>query len=185
MKSIGINDTWKVKARSNVLLSTKDHPLALENKGSCLWLFDVESLQSPFLLDPAFPVFAYNSLVFTSGSTKSTSHITIGKTFRLNEGMLKLPDGTSIQINKANYKPGKTGIYKTEPANFAVNLNYDESEYTRLEKIQTKNIHLLGKNWENEVLQSRYGFELWKYLLLFVLILFILEMLIVKKEERK
>ena len=185
VKSIGINDTWKVKARSNVLLSTKEHPLALENKGTCLWLFDVESLQNPFLLDPAFPVFAYNSLVFTSGSTKSTSNIIIGKTFRLNESILELPNGTSIQINKPNYKPGKTGIYKTETANFGVNLNYDESDYTRLQKVQIKNIHLLGKNWENEVLQSRYGFELWKYLLIFVLILFILEMLIVKKEERK
>jgi hypothetical protein len=185
VKAIGINDTWKVKARSNVLLSTKDHPLALENKGSCLWLFDVESLENPFLLEPAFPVFAYNSLVFTSGSRKSTANITIEKTFRLNEGMLELPDGTSLQINKPNYKPGKTGIYKTETAIFAVNLDYNESNYTRLEKNQTKNIQLLGKNWENEVLQSRYGFELWKYLLLFVLILFILEMLIVKKEERK
>lgn len=185
VKAIGINDTWKVKARSNVLLSTKDHPLALENKGSCLWLFDVESLENPFLLEPAFPVFAYNSLVFTAGSRKNTANITIGKTFRLNEGMLELPDGTSLQINKPNYKPGKTGIYKTETAIFAVNLDYNESDYTRLEKIQTKNIQLLGKNWENEVLQSRYGFELWKYLLTFVLILFILEMLIVKKEERK
>jgi len=185
VKAIGVNDTWKVKARSNVLLSTKDHPLAVENKGSCLWLFDIESLQSPFLLDPAFPVFAYNSLIFTSGSIKSTSNITIGKTFRLNEVMLELPDGTSIQINKPNYQPGKTGIYKTKTTTFAVNLDYNESEYTRLEKIQTKNTHLLGKNWENEVLQSRYGFELWKYLLLFVLILFVLEMFIVKKEERK
>ena len=60
-----------------------------------------------------------------------------------------------------------------------------ESNYQRFSKTKHKNIAFLGQDWEEDILQTRYGFEIWKYLLIVVLILFALEMFIIKKEENK
>jgi len=42
-----------------------------------------------------------------------------------------------------------------------------------------------GTNWQDTIFQACYGFELWKYLLLLVLILFAIEIIIIKSEEKK
>ena len=58
-------------------------------------------------------------------------------------------------------------------------------ETLKQENLKLKNLQLPETNWKDKILQSRYGFELWKYLLFAALLLFILEMLIIKHEERK
>lgn len=188
LKSIGnarINDFWSVSSRSNILLQTQEFPIALENKGSCLWLFDTESLQNPFLLDSAFPIFAYNTLQFLAGSKFATNSKKVGNKIRLDSNFIELPNGNSIQVNKNYYRAFQPGIFKTKDRVIAVNLDYAESDYKRFSKPDVKNLKILDEKWQDNFLQSRYGFEVWKYLLLFVLILFALEMFIIKKEENK
>ncbi len=183
--NVGINDFWKVSSRSNILLQTQEFPIALENEGSCLWLFDIESLQNPFLLDSTFPIFAYNTLQFLTDSKSETGSIKVGNKIRLQSNYIELPDGNSIQVNKNYYRAFQPGIFKTKDRVIAVNLDYSESDYKRFSKPNVKNLKILDEKWQDNFLQSRYGFEIWKYLLLLVLVLFALEMFIIKKEERK
>ena len=183
MNNIEIRDFWEVRSDSNILLRSKEFPVALEQNNSILWLFEIQSLQSPFLLDPVFPIFAYNSLQFTSDH-ESYSY-KIGDRIDLNSPDLMLPDGNMITTKKAFYSPTIPGIYVNNDNAIAVNLDYDESNFIRWENLKIKNLQLLDDNWKDNILQSRYGFELWKYLLLAALLLYVLEMLIVKSEERK
>lgn len=181
-----INDFWLTSGNQNIMLSTDKYPISLENKGILLWLFDIGSPYNPLFLDTNFPVFAYNSLKFTANLTQNKNILHIGNKIMLNNNEIFLPSGEKIKLKKNIYFPQKTGIYKTEINQFAVNLNYNESEYKQLKKQNKHNITFLDLNsWENNILQSRYGFDLWKYLLLIVLILIALEMYLVKREEKK
>jgi len=183
MNNIEVRDFWEVKSNSNILLRSKDLPIALEHENSVLWLFDIESIKNPFLLDPVFPVFAYNCLHFTSDH-KNYSY-KIGDKMDLNSHDLTLPDGASITTKKIFHSPTTTGIYVNNNNAIAVNLDYTESDYYRWNELKIKNLLLLENDWKDEILQSRYGFELWKYLLIAALLLFAVEMFIVKREERK
>jgi len=183
MDNIEIRDFWEVKSNSNILIRSTNYPLALEHGNSVLWLYDIISLQSPFLLDPIFPIFAYNCLQFTGKHDKVS--FTLGDKITLNSPDLTLPDGAEISTKNSSYFPGTSGIYWNDNNVFAVNLDYAESKFDRWEKLNLKNLQLLNDDWKDEILQSRYGFELWKYLLITAIILFIIEMLIIKREERK
>jgi Aerotolerance regulator N-terminal len=183
IESVEINDFQQVKGSANALLKTGEYPIALEKESSCLWLFDLTSLQSSFLLDATFPVFAYNSLKFLSDGSYLSQSLTVGKSIRSNS--IQLPNSNEIKLSNNKYTTSYAGIYKTESQTIPVNLDYSESNYARLEKPETKNLKILTEDWQVNILHSRYGFEIWKYLLIFVLILFALEMYIVKKEERK
>ena len=52
------------------------------------------------------------------------------------------------------------------------------------EEFQSVAKNILGDDWQEKILTTRYGFELWKYLFIVVLILFFLEMIIVKIIEK-
>jgi len=183
MNNIEVRDFWDVKSNSNILLRSKDLPIALEHNNSILWLFDIQSLQNPFLLDPVFPVFAYNCLQFISDHENFSYKI--GDRINLNSPELTFPDGASITTKMIFYSPTTTGIYFNNGNAIAVNLDYTESDFNRWNDLKIKNIQLLNKDWKDKILQSRYGFELWKYLLIAALLLFIIEMLVIKSEERK
>ena len=183
MNNIEIRDFWEVKSSSNVLLSSKDFPIAIEHQNSVLWLFDIKSMQSQLLLDPVFPVFAYNCLQFTSEHDNTS--FAIGEKIHLNSPDLTLPDGAAISTKKNYYSPTTSGIYMNDNSMIAVNLNYSESEFSKWDELKIKNLQLLDNDWKDNILQSRYGFELWKYLIAAALFLFILEMFIIKKEESK
>ena len=183
MNNIEIRDFWEAESSSNVLLRSKDFPIALEHQNSVLWLFDIKSIQSHFLLDPVFPVFAYNCLQFTSGHVNNS--FTLGDKIPLDSPDLTLPDGAMITTKKSYHFPITTGIYENNGNMIAVNLDYTESGFSRWDELKIKNLQLLDNDWKDNILQSRYGFELWKYLLIAALLLFILEMLIIKSEERK
>ena len=183
MNNIELRDFWEVTSSSNILLRSNEFPLAIEYQNSVLWLFDVESIKNPFLLDPVFPVFAYNCLQFTSEHENISYEI--GHKIQLDSSNVTLPDGTSLTLKNNYFSPAKTGIYFSDNTVIAVNLDYTESKFERWKNLKIKNLILLDSNWQDNILQSRYGFELWKYLLIAVLVLFILEMLIIKREEKK
>ena len=183
MNNIEIRDFWEVNSNSNILLRSKDLPIALEHQNSVLWLFDIKSMQSHFLLDPVFPVFVYNCLQFTS--MHDNMSFTLRDKIPLSSPDLTLPDGSIVTMKKSYYSPTTAGIYLNENKIMTVNLDYSESAFDRWNDLKLENLKFLDNDWKDNILQSRYGFELWKYLLTAALLLFILEMLIIKKEERK
>ena len=186
-KNLDFNDFWKVRSQKNsgVLMQTDDFPLALEAERICIWFFDVQSLQNPFLLDSAFPVFAFNTLKFLSNDHSLSSSIKTGNKIKLKSAQIELPAGDLLETKQANFVVSAPGIYKVDKQPVPVNLDYRESDYQRFSQNKYKNISFLDQDWEENILQTRYGFEIWKYLLLLVLVLFALEMFIIKKEEKR
>jgi hypothetical protein len=80
----------------------------------------------------------------------------------------------------------------------SVNLDPLESDLTRIETadieqffkrlgVDARNITFLNRdaNFEEAVLQSRYGMELWKYCLLFALLLAVIEMLVAREGKQE
>ncbi len=186
IKNIGdirFNDFWQTTSSPQALFKAGELPLAVHNAASLLWLFDVNSLQNPFLLDNAFPVFAYNSLRFTSRTDQIVSRKKVGEPIRAER--IILPDGREIKPGNKRLITRSAGIYKTSEKQIPVNLDYSESNYSRLSASKIKNLKILSDNWQDHILHSRYGFEIWKYLLITALALLVLEMLIVKKAEKK
>jgi hypothetical protein len=178
-----INDFWQIKGATDVLLETGDYPIALEKDDICLWLFDPSSLQNPFLLDASYPVFAYKCLKYLSDSDLLVQNLTVGSNIKADD--IRLPNGNEITLGSKKYVATQAGNYKANDKTYPVNLDYKESNYSRLENINTKNLEILAADWQENILHSRYGFEIWKYLLVAVLLLFALEMIIVKRAERK
>jgi len=178
-------DLWNVRSDSNILLQSQELPVAIEKDGSILWLFNLASLSNPFILNSAYPVFSYNCLQYLVNSEFSGSALQIGDKIRNFSGQIVLPSGDMILWNQPNYAADEIGIYVVNDQPMAVNLDYSESKYIRSQQADRKNLKFISEGWESKVLQSRYGFEIWKYLLLAVLFLFVCEMLLVKSEERK
>jgi biopolymer transport protein ExbD len=182
-RSTQIKGFWKVKTSSPVLMQTGSYPLVIQNENSLLWLFDLRQ-NNPFIIDHSFPVFAYNSFRFSARNTQITPALQIGEPIKAQK--LILPDNREIEVANKRFLPLQTGIYSANGKQIAVNLDYQESEYRRLETIESDNPKILSPDsWQQNILHSRYGFEIWKYLLIAVLILFGLEMFLIKKEERK
>ncbi len=181
-KNTEIRNFWEVDCNSKILLQTDSMPLSFEMDNTIIWLFDIEK-NNPFLFSSIFPIFAYNSLKYTE--LKRIDVCQIGGKFQLNSSKLILPNGEEITTKKSYFYPNKIGIYQNGENKIAVNLNYAESNYEKIEKLKNTKVQILDKDWKDKILQSRYGFELWKYLILMAIFLFALEMLIIKKTERK
>ncbi len=179
-----IDGFWESRTNDfhgDILMQTGNSPLAVSTEAGLFWLFDPADLANPFLLDSAFPVFAYRCLQVQSTSGMLQSDLRVGDLLPQNHRQIQQPDGSQIRSGILT----QPGIYRdTENGSqLAVNLRYDESRF-QLAPEKGRNIFWLSENWQSEILQSRYGFELWKYLLLAALVLFILEMLLVRSMER-
>jgi hypothetical protein len=180
--STTLNSFWRVRSSANVLMRATS-PVILDNSTSLLWLFDPAAQNNPLLLDPAYPVMAYATFGALRGIADQAQSRTAGESITVN-GPLTLPSGKALELHHTRYRLLHPGLYKTATSVIAVNPDYTESDYTRLQKQDLPTGILLSENWQDAVLQSRYGFELWKYLLAAVLVLVTLEMLLVKGEEK-
>jgi len=175
-----INDFWQISATKNILLEAENSPLVLQNEKSIFWAFDPASMINPFLVDAAFPLLAYNSLLYTQ-SENITNQYQTGDRFT-NSNTLIMPNGNELRLKKIILP--MPGIFRTEDTVFAVNIPLEESDFTPL-NYKGKIVLLNESNWQNKIITSRYGFEIWKILLLLVILLIAAEMLIVKLSERK
>jgi len=63
--------------------------------------------------------------------------------------------------------------------------SFQESGYQRIKQKSKDNIYFLDSQWENHILQSRLGYEIWKYLFVLVLFLILAEMILIKKHENR
>ncbi|MFO7895711.1 MAG: BatA and WFA domain-containing protein [Candidatus Cloacimonadales bacterium] len=175
-----LNDFWLTKSAQNILLEAEDYPLILTAGKSLFWSFDPASKKNPFLLEAAFPIIAYNSLLYTEQETYFRSYQT-GDLLKT-DSPLTLPNGE--QVSKNVFTAREAGVYRTENQRFAVNIPYEESTYEPL-AYAGDIIFLEDDDWQDKIIASRYGYEIWKHLLALVFLLFMMEMLIVKLSERK
>lgn len=183
-KDIAVSGFWSIPRQNSSLLEVSEKPLAFEKDNLLIWLFDIGDLNNPFLLDSSFPVFGYNSLYYTSLELTDLNQITVGRKINSSGKIIKLPGGERIETGLQKYTATKPGVYLVNEQPVAVNIDYLESNFITFQKKNTESYKFLDQNWQKDILSSRYGFEIWKYLLILVLLLFIWEMLLVKHEEK-
>lgn len=185
-----VTDFYKAKSSSSasVLLASEGSPLAAANAQGVLWLFNPASLQNRFFLEASFPVFAFRSLQYLSQSQFESEPMTVGQ--MLTADGITLPDGEQTELNGNAFRTYEPGVYTLtlssgENRLAAIQPDYSESEFKPLELPKTVNYHLLGTKWQEQLFLARLGHDIWKYLLLAALFLFLIELILVKSEEWK
>jgi len=170
----------------NGLISAKGSPLALAASKSMLWLSDFTSQSNPWFSDPSFAIFAYRSFQFLGGSASETQETYVGE--RINADELTLPNAKVLTLPSRSMVLDTPGIFKINSAQqktsyLAVNLDPQASRYQRADFAQDKLLHQMSPQWQKQIFQSRLGHDIWKWMLIAVLILMILEIIIVKLSE--
>ncbi len=190
IKHSAFRDFWEARtvAGANILLSAGSYPLALSTETNLLWLFDPLSANNPFFLQPAFPVFAYRCFQFAGHSGFDITHYTVGH--NLVTDRLTLPDEKVLELGGSSFRLSEPGIYTQQwrggkAQKISVRPDYTESSYKPLNRITESGYHILGAGWKNQIFLSRLGHDLWRILLYLVLVLFLLELVLVKREEWK
>ena len=193
ISKLTINNFWETDFKENgIILQTNIHPLILNSKNSIIWTFDVAALQNRFYVNSVFPVIAYRCLDFLANVDFTKNQHLVGDRLLVNQEKIQLPAGETIVLSNRKIELNKPGNYKLINANnqtnkiISANINYKESDFEPIRENETNILKFLDKkDWHQNILTSRYGFEIWKTLLILVLILFFLEMYIVKSEEKK
>lgn len=184
IKNRNIASYWKAYSTSGEgIISAQNNPLVVQRNKQSLWLWNINSAQNVFFMDAAFPVFAFRSLDYISGTELPESSKRISETISSNK--LQLPGGELLLSPK--HKAKVPGIYILEPGTqqqsmIAVNMEFNDSELRQNTPTGVKN---LGANWQNMLFFSRLGHDLWKTLLAIAFALVILELIIVKIEESR
>lgn len=183
-KNKTIGDYWQASTKgSTALVSASGDPLMVVNNKQVLWLWNVNSLNNPFFIDPAFPVLAFRTLDYVSGSEAPENMVKLGEMLSFNQ--LKLPRGDLISGRR--YLSDEPGVYILEPGTprssaIAVNIDYADSKVKQNPPVGLKK---LGADWIKQLFFSRLGHDLWKTLLAIAFALVILELIIVKSEESR
>ena len=150
-------------------------------------MFDVGSMRNTFFLDSNWPVLSYRICLSLSNIDRNNFTFQTGTNIRADRVVLS--DNKEVIPANGYYLSNNPGVIQTvskgKHSTIAINLDNAESSYTTAEYNSVKNSEILTDNWKQKVFRSRYGFEIWKILLVIVLFLFIFEMLLVKQEERK
>jgi len=185
-----VTDFWTAKntGSTNVLLASEGSPIAAASESSALWLFNPASLNNRFFLEASFPVFAFRSLQYLANSQFENDQLTVGQLLTADE--IILPDGEKTELNGNTFKTFEPGIYtlnqrSSDTQLVAIQPDYKESEFKPLVLPKSKSYHVLGNRWLEQLFLSRLGHDIWKYLLLAALFLFLVEMVLVKSEEWK
>ena len=184
------SDFWTAKSSNsaNVLLASEGSPLAAVNENSVLWLINPSSLRNRFFLEASFPVFAFRCLQYLANAQFESEQYTVGQLVTADE--MILPGGEKTELNGNTFRTYEPGIYTLtwrsgENRLMPIQPDYSESEFRLLELPRSKAYHVLGENWQEQLFLARLGHDIWKYLLLAALLLFLLEMVLVKSEEWK
>jgi hypothetical protein len=190
IRKLKVTDYWKTKTQSESILRTSSESLIIENKNNYLITMVPESKKNEFFLSPIYPVFMHLMLNDTGYRGINAEFETGDKIFS-SEAMISNQNGESVKSDKNGFVAKFPGIYniETDDLNYpaAVNISSDDSYYERVsldDKIPS-NISRVETDWENNILHTRYGFELWKYFFALALLCVIIELLLIKSEEKK
>ncbi|MCD4828612.1 MAG: BatA and WFA domain-containing protein [Candidatus Cloacimonetes bacterium] len=187
LEGVAVSGVWRGQPGDAVaLLAAGNNPLVLAAEESFVWTFDVGALDSPLLLDSAFPVLLFRTLQSLGGAEMAGSR-TVGNRIYTAGKPVRHPSGHIVNVPSASVVAGEPGVWTPGAADdarrVAVNLDYAESDYAPL---SDDHPHLLpADGWLDLALPGRYGFETWKLLLAAALLLLAAEMLLVKHGERR
>lgn len=183
-KNKTIGDYWQAGSKgSAALVSAAGDPMMVAKDKQVLWLWNVSSLNNPFFIDPAFPVLAFRTLDYVSGTEAPDNKAKLGDVLTANQ--LKLPRGEIISGRR--YLSDEPGVYILDPdtphsRSIAVNQDFADSKARQNPPTGPKK---LGADWPKQLFFSRLGHDLWKTLLAIAFALVILELIIVKHEESR
>ncbi len=189
LKDLRMRDFWRSSSTNDnsSVISVDDSPILVNPRPNWVLNLDLTSMRNNFFLDSNWPVIMYKLLTDLSNKDIKNFNLTLGSGFYAEQ--IILPDNNVITPSNRNFTPPKPGIYhvdnKGSKSIYAVNLENLESSYKQGDFSTISGSEVVGSNWKKTIFRARYGFELWKILLVIVLILFIIEMLLVKAEERK
>ncbi len=172
-------------SNTTVLAGGNSKPLILERNNSILWLIDFSNTNNTLVYDKVFPVLLFRAAQMQNQEAFASERYLVGDKLRGVNSVI-LPDGNIMTERELILK--ESGIYSLNgdrTDKIAVNIDKKESTYIPVDSLRIKNLNVLENDWFNNVLHTRYGYELWRIIVLIVLGLFLLEMLIVKNEERK
>jgi hypothetical protein len=169
----------------NAIIASGNQPFALSTDNSALWLWDIAS-DSAFFIDPAFAVFAYRQASVLQSVNVPSNELKVGDVIR--GSAIRLPAQEVITLSTPQYIVREPGLYTINPDSphatvLAVNHDYSDSEPAS-GKIQGK-VKYFSSDFSPQIFMSRMGRDLWKWLLIVVLILVLAEIIIVKLAEAK
>lgn len=182
-----INLFYKTKnTTSSILLKAQNYPIAFQEDNNILWLFSID-MENPFMISSMFPPFAYNCLMASGNMNLFKTSYKTGDKINTPYKHIILPNQGYIDIRKPYFVADNAGIYNAVKHIYAVNNNFEESNYRQMNKkdISLNDFTLTYNNWKAHIFKNRYGNDIWKYFFLIALILFIIEMILVKMEEKQ
>ncbi len=189
LKEVKVRDFWRTDntASNASVISVDNNTLFINPTPNWVLTADLSSLRNKLFLDSNWPVIMYKLFTDLSSKDIKNYNLELGSSFYAEK--ITLPDNNQVTPSGRDFTPSSPGIYKVSNKGtksiYAVNIDNNESGYEKGDYSQLKGSEVIDKNWQKSIFRSRYGYELWKILLVIVLILFIIEMLLVKTEERK
>ncbi|HPV15398.1 MAG TPA: BatA domain-containing protein [Candidatus Cloacimonadota bacterium] len=179
---------FPLKANQAVaLVSSGSEALVLSKDKNVLFSFDPAKQMNNLFLGPIFPLLSYRALEYSSQSSAEGNKLKIGDLIEGEE--LTLPDGSKIKSGNRSHRINSPGIYfSSQGAStnaYAVDADAIESRNDKQDFSKLKYIKTMKKDWTKQIFLSRLGHDIWKYLLMAALILFLIEIIIIKSSEFK
>ncbi|MEA1973326.1 MAG: BatA domain-containing protein [Candidatus Cloacimonadota bacterium] len=177
-----INNFWNIKSLQNdkSLIKAGNLPILIFAENDFLLNTDIGKLDNEIITNSFYPILMFRLFQHISDKNFGLESLRIGDFISSKSNKIIDPNGKT-RIASSNVIADEIGNYEIVGESIvSVNLNYSESDFRIL-----KSDNIVEKDWQQKILVTRYGIELWKYLFITVLILFILEMIIVKIIERK
>lgn len=179
---------FPLKANQAVaLVSAGSDALVLNKDKNILFGFDPAKYANNLFLGPIFPLLSYRSLEYSSQSSAEGNKLNIGDLIEGEE--LTLPDGSKIKSGNRSHRINSPGVYFSSNAAatiaYAVDADPKESRNNPQDFSSLKYIKAMKKDWTEQLFISRLGHDVWKLLLMAALILFLIEIMIIKISEFK
>lgn len=175
------NDLIKAetKQKNNILLAVGNQPVIANNDDSFLFFFDDNN---DFVTNTTYPVFMNKIFEKLSNSNLEISTNYLGNSIELT----KEAQVDDKEIINTNFTFNDLGIYKIRnkaDKTTYQSVNLDEKQLEESMKslaVFSESFHNISEDWESHLFAESGRFELLKYLLIAILLLFIAELVIVK-----
>ncbi len=186
--SLPVQGMYQIKnnGQAHVAMQASKHPVLISKDNNWLLLCDPGQAENQLWLDPVFPIIGLNILNSIKQNPYQTKKMPLGSSLQVGEGQITNADGRTSLTTSGQLILNKAGIYRLpDKSVLAVDIDYTESSYVPASAGEYKKFHYYGTNWQDKILATRYGYELWRALLLAVLCLIVFEYVLLKLEANK
>lgn len=166
---------------SDILLSASNKPVLIQKNKNFLWLTPANMLSNPFWLESIYPAIAVKILGFSAFSNQSKA--VTGKKILINDNSITMPNNEELKLATNSFIPNKSGIYKVKNNFLVANIASRQGFFKPYASLNKKII--VPKNYEEQILQSKHGYEFWKWLFFACFMLLVFEIIVVKYIKNK